>query len=366
MGCWRVTQLNNYIKQVFEAEEMLHNVEVVGEIDGIGIKGSAAFFTIKDENASIQCSCYVPAKLKDIKNGSQVVVRGSVSYWNKVGKICFVVNKIEVSGFGAMFLKFQELQNKLRAEGLFNAGVKKEIPKIVKRVGVVTSRSGAVIHDIVNVARRRNSAVDIVLYPSAVQGAGAVNEICQGIDYFSRSKSVDVVIVARGGGSREDLIAFDSEQIARAVFASAVPIVSAVGHESDFTLCDFVADLRAPTPSAAAELCVAARIGRVEAVKSAWARARFAMRSKIENFETQVKTNFSKSKSAINLKLHEFEGRVEGLASIVEERNPIAVLRRGFAKVSKNGSDILSAKELKKSDEIKIRFSDGVVDAEVR
>ena len=357
-----VSQLNNYIKQVFEAEELLHNVEVIGEVDGINVRGSAVYFSLKDKDAVISCSSFHPQKFKDIKNGTQVIVRGTVSYWNKAGKISFVVHSCEAFGLGVLFTKFEELKKKLEAEGLF--GVKRALPAEIRRIGVVTSKSGAVFHDIVKVAHRRNPNVDIVLYNAAVQGEGADRQVCAGIEYFSKG-GVDVIIVARGGGSKEDLAAFNSECIARAVSLSKIPVVSAVGHETDWTLVDLVADLRAATPSAAAEIVVREVVPQREAVKRAYGHLRYTLKNKIEQVFGQIANAWVGMKNSIMFKTTEREGRIHALAGIIEANNPLAVLRRGYAKVYKANKQVVGVADAEVGDKLDIKLYNGELGVQV-
>jgi len=361
-----VSQLNNYIKQVFEAEEMLHNIEVVGEVDGLNMRGSAVFFTLKDKDAVISCACYYPQKMRDIKNGAQVVVRGTVTYWNKVGKINFTVHSCEAFGIGVLFQKFEELKKKLEAEGLF--AVKKPLPTEVKRIGVVTSRAGAVLHDIIKVAHRRNGGVDIVLYPVQVQGDGADRQVCEGISYFEGQgvgKAVDVIIVARGGGSKEDLAAFNSELLARAVFESKILIVSAVGHETDWTLIDLVADVRAATPSAAAEIVVREVVTKREAVIRSYLHMRSALKNKIEQMFGRIERKWADVKGAIVFKLQERDGKIQALAGVIEANNPMAVLLRGYAKVYNGKEAITGIEGAEVGDKLDIKMYNGTIGTEV-
>lgn len=361
-----VSQLNNYIKQVFEAEEMLHNIEVIGEIDGLNVRGNGMFFSLKDKDAVISCSCFNSAtvqKMRDIRNGAQVVVRGTVTYWNKVGKISFNVYSCEAFGLGQLFVKFEELKKRLQAEGLFSA--KKQLPMEVKRVGVVTSRTGAVLQDIIKIAHRRNAGIDIVLYPVGVQGDGADRQICEAIKYFSDKNSVDVIIVARGGGSKEDLSAFNSECIARAVFENKIPVVSAVGHETDWTLIDLVADLRAPTPSAAAEIVVREVITEREAIGRAYRHLRFTMKSKIEKMFGKIENTWIGVRNAMICKINEREGQMQTLTARVEANNPLAVLRRGYAKVYKGVAQVVGVEDAEIGDKLDVKLYNGTVGVQV-
>lgn len=361
-----VSQLNNYIKQVFEAEEMLHNIEVIGEIDGLNVRGNGIFFLLKDQTSVISCSGFNAAivqKMRNIKNGAQVVVRGTVTYWNKVGKISFNVYSCEAFGLGQLFLKFEELKKRLAAEGLFSA--KKQLPTEVKRVGVVTSRAGAVLHDIIKVAHRRNAGVDIILFPVVVQGDGADKQVCEAVKYFSDRNSVDVIIVARGGGSKEDLALFNSECIARAVFESRIPIVSAVGHETDWTLIDLVADLRAPTPSAAAEIIVREVVTEREAIERAYHHLRFTLKSKIEKMFGKIESAWIGIKNAMNFKMSEHEGKIQTLSARIEANNPLAVLRRGYAKVYKGDTQVVDIEDTEIGDKLDVKLYNGTIGVQV-
>ena len=248
----QVSQINKIIKDIVDNEVILENVKVVGEISSFSVTRGTAYFVLKDSDSMLSCVMFNCRSNFNI--GDSVVVEGSVKYYSKGGKLSLNCYSIEHSGLGELYLKFIELKNKLESEGLFDESNKKPIPTYIKRVGVVTSRTGAVIQDIINVRTRRNPNLDIVLYDSQVQGIYAKQQIVEGINFFSEYDKVDCIIVARGGGSIEDLQPFNEEEVARAVFACKKPIISAVGHETDFTIIDFVADLRAPTPSAAAEL----------------------------------------------------------------------------------------------------------------
>lgn len=359
-----VSQLNNYIKAIFEAESLLHGVEVVGEIEGVSIRGNAAYFSLRDEGATIPCVCYVPAKLKGIENGTQVTARGTVGYWHKAGRINFTVSHVEKFGFGALFLKFKELQERLGKEGFFDEARKKALPPVVRRIGVVTSKAGAVLHDIVKVAHRRNPAVEIVVFPVTVQGVGAENSIAEGIKFFG-DYNLDTIIVARGGGSAEDLQAFNTEVVARSVFSSKIPVVSAVGHETDWTLIDFVADLRAPTPSAAAELCVSeVKTDRMK-ILHAWTMIKHIAQSKITQTIGGTLGHWDSVRAKVLNLLERTEGKVESISDVLEAHNPMAVLRRGYAKIVKT-CDVLSTKDVVVGDEISIRMYDGNIKAEVK
>ena len=258
-----VGQINRYIKNLLENDFILNSLLVQGEISNFKAHSSGHwYFTLKDEQSRIQCVCYRQNAMRiqfQPENGMKVVLTGAVGLYTVSGAYQFYAENITQDGVGELYLKYEALKNKLLKEGLFDVAKKRQLPLLPRAVGVVTSRSGAVIHDIATVTRRRYPAMQIILRPAQVQGEGAAEDIAQGIAEISMLPQVDVIIVGRGGGSLEDLWAFNEEIVVRAIAACPVPVVSAVGHEVDVTLSDLAADLRAATPSAAAELCVPER-----------------------------------------------------------------------------------------------------------
>ncbi len=378
-----VTKFNSIIKDIFNAEELLHNIKIVGEVFGISKAHGVAYFSIKDEESSLPCVCFIADMLQNVKEGDQVVLTGSPNFYVKGGRFNFVVNRLEQSGQGLLFQKFIELKEKLEREGLFDVVHKKPIPSSIKRIGVVTSRDGAVIQDIKNVAWRRNPSIDIVLYHTKVQGIGAEKEIADGINFFSTYNKVDVVVVARGGGSLEDLSAYNTEIVARATYDCQKPIVSAVGHETDFTIIDFVSDLRAPTPSAAAELLTqdsknlqaslkkdVARLARLLDVYVSEKTLQFAGSKNIilDLIETFLKERVEKLKkitSHISTKLTTFtldrEYQLKLKIASLNKLNPLDILRMGYAKIEQQGKTVGRKTELNISQEFDINFIDGNV-----
>ena len=248
-----VTVLNGYIKGVFAAEEMLHDISVCGEVSGFGLRGTNAFFDLKDETSKIACSCFGMKNIYIPKNGESVIVFGSVDYWHKMGKLSFVVRSIKPLGEGALAIKLEMLKKRLREEGYFDDAHKRPIPKYPKRVCVLTSLSGAVRRDIVTTMRARNTYTDIDLADVPVQGTQAAAKICD-VLALADKQGYDVIVIARGGGSMEELMPFNDEGLVEAIYAAKTPVISAVGHETDYTLCDMVADERAPTPTAAGQM----------------------------------------------------------------------------------------------------------------
>ena len=262
--------------------ERFTDIWVSGEISGTRVPASGHYyFTLKDESAQLRCVCYrMTARYLKFKpqDGIAVLVRGRIDFYEARGEVQMIVEVIEPQGHGALQLAFEQLKRKLAAEGLFEAARKRAIPALPARIGIVTSPSGAVIRDILQILERRFPGRHIRIYPAQVQGDGSIEQVTAGIEYFSRSGWAEVVIVARGGGSLEDLWTFNEETVARAIAASAVPVISAVGHETDFTIADFVADLRAPTPSAAAELVICTRQSIEERFDAAEIKLRQSMR----------------------------------------------------------------------------------------
>jgi exodeoxyribonuclease VII large subunit len=274
--------------------EHFTDIWVAGEISGTRIPASGhVYFTLKDETAQLKCVCYkMTARYLRFKpqDGIAVIARGRIDLYDARGEVQMIVDTIEPQGAGALQLAFEQLKKKLAAEGLFDAARKRKIPPMPSRIGIVTSPSGAVIRDILHVLERRFAGRHVRIYPALVQGDGSVEQITAGIEYFSRSGWAEVVIVARGGGSLEDLWTFNEERVARAIFESEVPVISAVGHETDFTIADFVADLRAPTPSAAAELVICTRESVEDRLTGCEVKLRQAIRLEIALLARKLNT----------------------------------------------------------------------------
>ena len=252
MKIFSVSQLNRIIKDLIDNEVVLEDITVTGELSSFSVTRNIAYFTLKDNDNLLSCIQF--ACKQEFKIGDMVQCRGNVKYYPKGGKISFNALTIELCGQGELYQQFLELKERLNKEGLFDEIHKVPLPRFINSIGVVTSATGAVLQDIKNVTARRNPNLDIYVYDAQVQGKYAVEDVIQGITYFDNLSDVDVIIVARGGGSIEDLMPFNDEKLARLAFICNKPLISAVGHETDFSILDFVADLRAPTPSAAAEL----------------------------------------------------------------------------------------------------------------
>lgn len=383
MNTITVTKFNNYVKNIFNAEELLHNIKIVGEVFGVSLSKTATYFSIKDEESSLPCVCFYGDLAKEFHEGEQVVVTGSPNFYTKSGRFNFVVSKVEKAGQGLLFQKFVELKEKLSKEGLFDETHKKKMPTSIKRIGVVTSKEGAVIQDIKNVTWRRNPGLDIVLYDTKVQGNGAEFEIADGINFFSEYDGVDVVVVARGGGSLDDLWAYNTETVARATYACKKPIVSAVGHEVDFTIIDFVSDLRAPTPSAAAELLTKDTKNLQASLKKDVSR----LSRLLENFVADKTMQFNGTKNILIELMEDLldakKMKLQKLSSILSTKletmlvqndyalklklarlnklNPLDILALGYAKIEQQGKTIGKMKELDLAKPIDINFVDGQI-----
>ena len=381
-----VTDLNKYIKNKFENDEMLNNVLVKGEISNFKNHYTGhLYFTLKDENSLIKCvmfKSYTTHLSFMPKDGMKVMVLGSVSVFERDGVYQIYAKAMKQDGLGSLYEEFEKLKAKLSKEGLFDEANKKSIPSMPKTIGVLTASTGAVIRDIINVSTRRNPNVHIRLLPVPVQGPTAAEKIAEGIKFMNENNLADVLIVGRGGGSLEDLWPFNEEIVARAIFDSKIPIISAVGHETDFTIADFVADLRAPTPSAAAELAVQ----DVEDVKSTLDsynnRYKLALKKKLELIRLQyekcmARPVFAKPLQKINEQYMLVDMKVKDLTSSIQKKinesknifvsniskldalSPLKTLTRGYGIISKGASVVTSVNDLNKDDEIEIRLSDG-------
>lgn len=380
-----VTQLSNYIKQIFDAEELLFHIKVIGEVSGLSVVRGVAYFILKDENATLSCVCF-NAENFDFKNGDNVVVTGFPKYYVKGGKLNFNVSKIIKSGVGELYQKFLELKEELDKKGYFDLARKKLLPDNIKRVGVVTSKEGAVIQDIINVRTRRNPYIDIVLFPVKVQGVNAEYEISKGIKFLEQY-DVDLIIVARGGGSLEDLQPFNTKVVADAVYECKKFVLSAVGHETDFTICDFCSDLRAPTPSVAAELVCENMEDKIERfhdlsnklkdsikniyvskqtefvdllkeLKNEYQRKNESMYNKLKTLSVKMSNSV---KSCVNLKEYGFNL----IKSKLIKLNPSEILKLGYASIKCKNNHIKSASQISAGDCLELLLKDGVVSAVV-
>ncbi len=378
-----VTQISNYIKNIFDNEELLINVSVYGEITNLKPSARAIYFDIKDAESALPCVCFNSYLLNGFNFGDQVTVTGKLNYYAKTGKLSFIVSKIEKYGVGELYKQFIELKDKLEKEGLFDVDKKKEIPQFVKKVGVVTSETGAVIRDIIRVKQEKNRYSDIVLFPVKVQGVGADKDIIKGIEYLDNQTDVDCIIVARGGGSFEDYQPFNTEGVARAVYLCNKPIVSAIGHENDWSIIDYVADKRAGTPSIASEMVFFDENALIANMQNELSGSLVGFEKKLTNnlnslnlaqktllqevdkiiTKVDTKINFSKMQltNAITNAFNKIESRFAVASDRISSANPVAILNRGFSVTLENKKGLNSVKQAKVGNNITTLLKDGEI-----
>ena len=383
-----VSELNEYLKMLFEYDEVLRNIYIKGEISNFTnhYKTGHFYFSLKDAGGSVRAVMFRgnASKLKFMpENGMRVIVGGRVSVFPRDGQYQIYVDVMEPDGIGALYLAYEQLRAKLEKEGLFAASRKRPLPRLPQRIGIVTSPTGAAIRDMLHIAGRRFPSAEIVLYPALVQGADAPASIMRGIRYFNTKKTVDVLIIGRGGGSIEDLWAFNDEALVRAVADSQIPIVSAVGHETDFTLCDFAADLRAPTPSAAAELVVPDRAELAAYLKQLDERIFLGMSRKLSRSRDRLAVLSSSrtltdpmaviddKRMVLMMEERALHTRMERILEAkraafqyktakLEALNPLAVVARGYSTVfDRKGVLVKSTSQVEKGDKISISLTDG-------
>lgn len=390
-----VSQLNRYIKMNFDADENLANIFISGEISNFTnhYRTGHLYFTIKDDSAAVRAVMFNSSakRLKFMpEDGMKVIARGRVSVYEASGQYQLYVDDMQPDGVGALNLAYEQLKEKLQKEGLFSEHHKKPLPPYPEKVGVITSPTGAAVRDIINVLGRRFPYAEIVFCPVLVQGEGAHLQLTDAVNLFNSERAADVIIIGRGGGSIEDLWEFNDEGLARAVYNSEIPVISAVGHETDFTICDFVADMRAPTPSAAAELAVP-DANELQYALSALKNRMFLnvssgiadRRSRLEYLTSKgalkspdemLSNRSQRLDTAFSKMLSSYENRIGGkkvefisVATALSKLDPMSVLMRGFAFVSdKNGKNVYSSQALAKGDKINVRFHDGSAVCEVK
>lgn len=413
-NCFSVYELNSYIKDMFESNICLRDVYISGEISNYTHHFSGhMYFSLKDSKAKINCVMFkgdtLSLKFKP-QNGQKVIIRGRISIYERDGKYQVYCVGMEPDGIGSLYTAYEQLRKKLQEEGLFDVARKKSLPFFPKRIGVVTSKTGAVIKDIINVSINRFKNVDILLYPAKVQGEGAEKTIIEGIEYFNLKEDVDVIIIGRGGGSIEELWAFNEESLARAIYKSEKPIISAVGHETDFTIADFVSDVRASTPSHAVEIVVPSLKGLQYNIETLENKILSLIKVKIKinksalislekrlnilsptrkleenyqhldllhdkiinNFKSRVRKNRNSIlilekdiTSIFEKELINKKSRFSNLLSKIDALSPINVLKRGYSFTKINGKVINSITKVKVEDILNINMIDGKVDCKV-
>lgn len=390
---YSVSSVNQYIRQMFESDYALNHIYVKGEISNCKYHTSGhIYFTLKDKNAAIACVMFKGMRgglSFRLTEGLSVIVLGSISVYERDGKYQLYAREIVRDGIGLLYAQYEQLKNKLAGEGLFDETHKKPLPLYAKKIGIVTAGTGAAIQDIINISARRNPYVQLVLYPAKVQGDGAAETIAAGIAAMD-AYGVDVMIVGRGGGSIEDLWAFNEEIVARAIYACKTPVISAVGHETDFTIADFVSDRRAPTPSAAAELACADVMSLLRTIDEYSLRLDRAMagqiglwRQKIKTMETALKhlspKHLMQQKRQYLMLLEErmtnkmtetvkaYRHRLETDVQKLEALSPLARLSGGYAFVTdENEAAVRSVSDVREGSRLKISVTDGTIFAQVQ
>ena len=384
-----VSEVNNYLKRIIDNDFILNNLSVKGEISNLKYHSSGhIYFSLKDSFGKLNCVMF-RNKAEDLTfkldEGMSVIAKGRASVYTANGSFQLYCDELEKEGLGELYVKFEKLKERLNREGYFDESLKKDIPSMPKRIGIVTSETGAAVRDIINVSNRRNKLVDLVIYPARVQGINAYKDVIKGIEYFNLKKSVDVIIIGRGGGSIEELWNFNEEELALAIFNSKIPIISAVGHEVDFTISDFVADLRAATPSQAAEMAVPLEERIFESLKSyekylndiikdrlSREKARLNSLEKILSLNSPQNKIYNNYVLLDNLKdrmdknilnrLKIEKEKLSGYNSLLTAHNPVNLLSRGYAIIEDDNKNIVSSiNKLKNDNNITINLKDGSI-----
>ena len=391
---FKVTQINTYIKNLFLADYLLNKVQVKGEVSNCKYHSSGhIYFTLKDEGAALKCIMFASSKTSGLnfkmQDGQSVIVSGSIKVFERDGVFQLYANQIKLDGAGNLYEQYEKIKQKLYEEGLFDFEIKKEIPAYPKRVGIVTAKTGAALQDILNIAKRRNPYVQLILYPAKVQGEGAAKTIVEGIQTLDQM-SVDTIIIGRGGGSIEDLWAFNEEMVARAIYAAKTPIISAVGHETDNTISDYAADLRAPTPSAACELAIPDVVSVEKTLMLYQDKMKRLMHRILESKKTELSMLsakleylspknqliekrllcdrfYDRLESIMGQKVKKYRHQCEILTERLNGASPTNKLKKGYAYITdKNNQPVLSATSLKEEENITLSFLDGQIDALVK
>lgn len=389
-----VGEVNNYVKKLVENDFILKNLNVKGEISNLKFHSSGhIYFSLKDENSKVNCIMFKNNAVNldfRLEEGMKVEIKARLGVYHKEGTYQLYCENIKKAGIGELFEEFHKLKKELSEEGIFDEKYKRALPKFPKRIGIITARTGAAVRDIINVIQRRNKSLDIILYPAKVQGENAADSIIEGIRYFNNEKSVDVIILGRGGGSIEELWAFNNRELAYEIFNSRIPTVSAVGHEVDFTISDFVSDMRAPTPSAAGELVspslqemINDLLNKKEFLHRAVDRRFLNAKRDVDLLYKGLKGNnpthiIEKRIKEVNTleeklnflgkrKIDKAKDELIALNRILQTLNPLNTLGRGYSVImDKEGKVINEVSELKKNDMVKVIMKDGSVNIDIK
>ena len=389
-----VSQINSYIKAILETDNNLSSVFVVGEISNLKRynSGGHLYFSLKDDKSVLKAVMFAGNAQRlpfEPMDGMRVIVGGRVSCYEISGQYQLYADTIQPDGLGSVYLAFEQLKSKLMNEGLFNQEAKKPIPKYPSKIGVITSERGAVIHDIQTVAERRFPICEIILYPVEVQGKNASSKIIDGIKYFNNTEKVDTIILGRGGGSVEDLWAFNDENLAREIFTSDIPIISAVGHETDFTICDFVADMRAATPSVAAEAALPDQRIILDSLNDYSLRMKNSINSKIkyalddvsgiesdlkkstpairiDNYDKILNNLIDRLSKSFKISVEKFQKEHELLLTRLNSADVKGILNKGFSLIFSENRKIKKVEDLKENSKVTVAMSDGIRECEIK
>ena len=360
-----VTQLNHYISRVLTTDPLLGNLTVTGEISNLKYHSSGhLYFSISDENSKI--NCFFPAQYArglhyELGDGLAVIIHGYLNVYKKGGTYTLFIRSIEIAGEGNLAMAFQMLKEKLDAEGLFDPAHKKTIPRFPRRIGIVTSNTGAAVRDIIRIIESRTSLTDMIVFPVLVQGSEAAADIAATIDMINRDfDDIDTLIVGRGGGSMEDLWAFNEEIVARAIYRSRIPVISAVGHEIDFTIADFVADRRAETPTAAAEMAVSDIRELMQRAES-WQNSLMAdLKKKVSYADLRAEKLFAEMRHVLQGRVNAYRYELESCRLLLDENHPYRVLRKGYAVLEDAaGRNLASIGDLRDGQSYRLKLKDG-------
>ena len=360
-----VTQLNHYISRVLTTDPLLGNLTVTGEISNLKYHSSGhLYFSISDENSKINCffsAQYARGLHYELGDGLAVIIHGYLNVYKKGGTYTLFVRSIEIAGEGNLAMAFQMLKEKLDAEGLFDPAHKKPIPRFPRRIGIVTSNTGAAVRDIIKIIESRTSLTDMIVFPVLVQGSEAAADIAATIDMINRDfDNIDTLIVGRGGGSMEDLWAFNEEIVARAIYRSRIPVISAVGHEIDFTIADFVADRRAETPTAAAEMAVPDIRELMQRAES-WQNSLMAdLKKKVSYADLRAEKLFAEMRHVLQGRVNAYRHELESCRLLLDENHPYRVLRKGYAVLEDAaGRNLASISDLRDGQSYRLKLKDG-------
>lgn len=388
-----VSDISRYLRELMDSDEILRDVWIRGEISNLSRPSSGhIYFTLKDPTSALKCVIWKmnAARLPlMLQSGMAIEAHGAISIYERDGQYQLYVDAVRMSGEGALYQEFMRLKARLETEGLFDPSRKRALPEMPHRIGIVTSPTGAALQDILNTLRRRYPLAEVILAPAPVQGDEAPPALVNALKRLNDLGNIDVIILARGGGSLEDLWAFNDERVVRTVAASQAPVVTGVGHETDFTLSDFAADLRAPTPTAAAELCTPDRSELFESLSSLSARLSYSLQALtsqaavdlmdlkhrldnlsplwlVRNDRQRLDELATRAEMALNNELRMQRSQVKSLNNRLASLNPFAVLQRGYAIVSDSAGQVVSSvKQVKTSDQITIKVSDGTIQSQV-